>query len=378
MTAGSGGQLFDGFGDCLASGVELGAVSGVDSGVQGGYVVRYGEQFVIWNQLFQHGEILVILYAVTQICQPGGGKYSAVTVGVKEVAVSHPSGPAASEMPPLDEINRMIIFQMPGRNNSLEGIGGGFLRKTRHVDLENWVYGNFVLVLVLQGSGKYVDASGHEYLLTPGNIYVRLPDIMHSTCVDSDSGYVECYLECGPRLYASLQAMGFLPVSPPVHRIEWPDTDLPRKIWHWCWNLNSSAEPDMPVRVAELVSMLGEFKRSCLSDQTGLLHQDIIDIACQELGENFPLAFSLPEFCRRHSIDYENFRKLFRSRTGFSPWDYRLHRRLETARLLLNTRTLTIGEISAQLGYNSPYEFSAQFKRRFGISPRQYRQNLML
>jgi len=39
---------------------------------------------------------------------------------------------------------------------------------------------------------------------------------------------------------------------------------------------------------------------------------------------------------------------------------------------------LTVGEIAVKLGYASPYEFSAQFKRFLGISPHYYRSGASL
>ncbi len=285
-----------------------------------------------------------------------------------------PLWPTTPEMPPLDEIQRTLVLRTPGSENIKESIGGGFLRKNRHSDLQNWIFPNFVLVLVLRGSGLYVDAAGREYPLSAGSTFVRLPNVVHSNYVDEDSGYVECYLEFGPRLYAALSAMDFLLTSPPVHRIGLQNLELPRRIWRLCWKLNYIADSSLLDCTAELLSILGAIKRLSGVDDAGQKYHDLVDQACRELGENFTEEFSLQKFCRRNSIGYENFRKLFRSRTGFSPWSYRLRRKLETASLLLRDEKLTLANIAERLGYSSPYEFSAQFKRKFGVSPGIYRK----
>lgn len=43
---------------------------------------------------------------------------------------------------------------------------------------------------------------------------------------------------------------------------------------------------------------------------------------------------------------------------------------------MLMQRTLTIADIARELGYCSPQEFSAKFKRRTGKTPSDYRENL--
>ena len=56
-----------------------------------------------------------------------------------------------------------------------------------------------------------------------------------------------------------------------------------------------------------------------------------------------------------------------------SPWTYRIICKLESTAVMLRGENLTIKEIAGQLGYNNAYEFSAQFKKKFGISPGKYR-----
>jgi AraC-like DNA-binding protein len=103
-------------------------------------------------------------------------------------------------------------------------------------------------------------------------------------------------------------------------------------------------------------------------------YNKLIELASRELSQNFTKPFSLQNFCRRHSVGYENFRKLFRAHTGMAPWDYRIRCKMKNSVELLRNEELNLKEIAEQLGYRSPYEFSAQFKKKFGISPGAYRK----
>ena len=109
-------------------------------------------------------------------------------------------------------------------------------------------------------------------------------------------------------------------------------------------------------------------------ERDGRAHRELIAAACDFLGRDFRKTADLAEFCRRRGCGYENFRKLFRAELGISPHRYRIRRRLDAACALLLRPELTISEISEMLGYASPYEFSAQFKRYMGCPPSGYRQ----
>ena len=134
------------------------------------------------------------------------------------------------ELPDLDEIGEVLVLRTPGSASINESIGIGFLTKNHHLDFKDFISPDFALVLLLRGSGLYVDAVGREYPLSAGSTFMRLPDVAHSNYVNINSGYVECCIELGPRLYEVLTTMGFLQTSPPVHRIELGNFEIPRRI----------------------------------------------------------------------------------------------------------------------------------------------------
>jgi transcriptional regulator GlxA family with amidase domain len=52
-----------------------------------------------------------------------------------------------------------------------------------------------------------------------------------------------------------------------------------------------------------------------------------------------------------------------------------MDRRLERARLLLDKTSMPITEIAFETGFENPGHFSKMFKSRYGISPKQAREN---
>ena len=52
---------------------------------------------------------------------------------------------------------------------------------------------------------------------------------------------------------------------------------------------------------------------------------------------------------------------------------YIIDRRLERAACMLMTGEYNVTQIASMVGYNKPSNFSAAFKRKFGILPKEYR-----
>ena len=65
-------------------------------------------------------------------------------------------------------------------------------------------------------------------------------------------------------------------------------------------------------------------------------------------------------------------RKLFMSRFGISPKEYIIHRRMDYACHLLSSGQFEVSDVALLCGYTEPCHFSREFKKRIGISPKDY------
>lgn len=63
----------------------------------------------------------------------------------------------------------------------------------------------------------------------------------------------------------------------------------------------------------------------------------------------------------------------FRQAYGIPPYEYLSQRRIESAKVLLRGSLLSIQDIAAQLGFSDQYYFAKYFKKKCGISPKDYR-----
>jgi AraC-like DNA-binding protein len=96
----------------------------------------------------------------------------------------------------------------------------------------------------------------------------------------------------------------------------------------------------------------------------------VIETMRENLGE--PL--TVDDMARSVMFSKFHFSRFFQKVTGVSPGRFLSAMRLEAAKELLVTTSLTVTEISHQVGYTSVGTFSSRFTMTVGVSPTTYRQ----
>ena len=65
----------------------------------------------------------------------------------------------------------------------------------------------------------------------------------------------------------------------------------------------------------------------------------------------------------------------FKKKYNITPHNYLLNLRIEKAKNLLINSNKTLAEIAAHLCFSSEYHFSDAFKKKVGVSPREFKKN---
>jgi len=99
----------------------------------------------------------------------------------------------------------------------------------------------------------------------------------------------------------------------------------------------------------------------------------LVDEAVRLVRENFAGGLTRGQVAARLRCSPAHFSRIFARTTGLSFKDYVLHCRLEKARELLQHSHLHVAEIAGLVGYEDPFQFSKVFRKRVGVSPRQFR-----
>lgn len=101
-----------------------------------------------------------------------------------------------------------------------------------------------------------------------------------------------------------------------------------------------------------------------------------IHSAKQYLLDHLEQNVSIGQLAQELGFSSGHFIRLFRQECTMTPSQFLLEKRMERARQLLSFEGISVSEAAQRCGYNSFSLFCATFKRKFGISPGQYRKQL--
>ncbi|MCF6333491.1 MAG: AraC family transcriptional regulator [Draconibacterium sp.] len=102
----------------------------------------------------------------------------------------------------------------------------------------------------------------------------------------------------------------------------------------------------------------------------------IIRRAINYLNKNLDNKLSLNQLAKELGYSPSYFTTLFKKETNYSPISYFSHLKIVKACELLDYTNMKVKEISFHLGYSDPYYFSKDFKKKIGLSPRNYRNRV--
>jgi AraC-like DNA-binding protein len=105
--------------------------------------------------------------------------------------------------------------------------------------------------------------------------------------------------------------------------------------------------------------------------QIGLADSSLNHItrAVQWIRENYTRPFRVEEVARLSGMSVSAFHRNFHAVTTMTPIQFQKAMRLQAARLLLVNRPNDVTGVSYRVGYESPSQFSREYRRQFGSSP---------
>lgn len=97
-----------------------------------------------------------------------------------------------------------------------------------------------------------------------------------------------------------------------------------------------------------------------------------VSAVLEYMREHLPEPLTVADLAECVSLSPSAFAHMFRDITGRSPYQFLKEMRLERARELLVDGNLTVARVSKEVGYASVSHFIAEFRGRFGVTPRAY------
>ena len=94
------------------------------------------------------------------------------------------------------------------------------------------------------------------------------------------------------------------------------------------------------------------------------------------MEEHLDESLTIPALSRRACLSATAFKAGFRRLYGLPVHAYLRQRRMERAAELLRGSSLSVLGVAQSVGYGSASQFTAAFRRQYGVTPAQYRKNV--
>ncbi|MFC4535216.1 AraC family transcriptional regulator [Sphaerisporangium dianthi] len=111
--------------------------------------------------------------------------------------------------------------------------------------------------------------------------------------------------------------------------------------------------------------------QGALVRQIGLANGSLAHIsrAIRWIRDHYQEQFVIADLAGLCDMSVSSFHRHFRAATSMTPVQFQKQIRLQAARTMLMTRPANVGEIGYFVGYESPSQFSREYRKAFGISP---------
>jgi AraC-like DNA-binding protein len=155
----------------------------------------------------------------------------------------------------------------------------------------------------------------------------------------------------------------------PVDRLDEVGLDRVHAALERGWAVRDQVEAAAALRVA-----LGAITRLEMATAGARSAHERVVASAEALQRDWMRPRRLDELAAAAGLSTAHHSSLFRKHTGFAPIDFLIRLRVRHACRLLDTTTLPVARIAAEVGYDDPYYFTRCFRRVMSCSPRAYRK----
>lgn len=228
---------------------------------------------------------------------------------------------------------------------------------------------NFYLIhYVYSGCGELVTNTG-TYKIHAGQLFLIYPDTCTYYRADESDPWHYSWVEFDGRFCQTFtDAAGFTPDTPVLDDCSGIGSALRSLID----DDNSNFEITMSLFWAFLAALTHGRTISAKNDST----KTHVLNAENFIRSNINKKITVSDIARFLSLDRSHLTRIFKKINGISPKEYIISSKLDLAAQMLNNKDISIKEAAAGVGYNDPLEFSKLFRKKFGVSPSEWRKRM--
>lgn len=236
------------------------------------------------------------------------------------------------------------------------------------------VLNEYQLLYITEGVGVFNSLHAKDVALKAGNLFFLFPGEWHSYHPTGKQGWKCYWIGFKGKNVDDRVKMGFLAIDKPIYNVGF-SADIVRLYEEAYKRAQEEAPYSQQILagiVNHLVGLMYALERNIelSKDHTRV---DMINHARLRIRETLEADITIQQIAKELGTSYSNFRKLFKEFTGISPSLYQQDLRLQRAKELLSSTSLSIKEIAYRLRFESPDYFSSKFKIKTGMKPSEFR-----
>lgn len=239
----------------------------------------------------------------------------------------------------------------------------------------------------------FTTANGIEHKVIPGQFYILAPGVLHSHCQKDGLGHIGFSLRweialCKESSNHQLNVMQSKQMIESLLNTT-PDPQMDDgTIINTMMDLlglgkKGCSELELQLAFFQLILQLMKHCNSHLPDlqsnvalNKNMIHNNIINTTIQFIEDNYYQDIDVKDVANSVHLSYSHLSRLFKSWVGETVSQYIKKVRLKKATYLLMCTDKDIACIAREVGFNSEYYFSNDFKKNIGMSPGNYRKTI--
>lgn len=237
---------------------------------------------------------------------------------------------------------------------------------------------HFLFHYVISGTGTLIAENSKKesisYSIKSGQGFMIFPNQICTYIADAQQPWEYVWIEFdGLRAKETVELSG-LCVNSPVYKAKYKDVAQTMKD-EMLYIINH--KDDSPFHlIGHLYLFIDSFVKSSAITQiskSNNLRDFYIKEALSFIEQNFQNDITVEEIAACCGLNRSYFGKIFHEVLGKSPQEFLISYRMTKATELLKLTSLSIAEVGSAVGYSNQLHFSRVFKKIYGISPRQWR-----
>lgn len=237
---------------------------------------------------------------------------------------------------------------------------------------------HFLFHYVISGTGTLIAENSKKesisYSIKSGQGFMIFPNQICTYIADAQQPWEYVWIEFdGLRAKETVELSG-LCVNSPVYKAKYKDVAQTMKD-EMLYIINH--KDDSPFHlIGHLYLFIDSFVKSSAITQiskSNNLRDFYIKEALSFIEQNFQNDITVEEIAACCGLNCSYFGKIFHEVLGKSPQEFLISYRMTKATELLKLTSLSIAEVGSAVGYSNQLHFSRAFKKIYGISPRQWR-----